>query len=419
MNHENKKQFLESLFEFLRIQSISADPNHKPDILSATNFLKRELREIGFKNISMLYAKGLSLKTANPVIYAERLEAPGAPTVLIYGHYDVQPADPLELWKSPPFEPTLRNGKIFARGATDDKGQLYTHLAALKVLSKKWQEGEGKWPINIKIVIEGEEETNGENLPRLIKENPKKFGADICLVSDTGFLDKKTPAIEVGLRGIAYFELEVVTATRDLHSGLYGGAVHNPLNIISGLMAKLGQSKLGRTPLRKLPLNAAHSSFDIHGIVGGYQGAGPKTVIPNKASVKFSLRLTPDQSPDSVVKAVRKFIKTNIPSGLRTNLKVLGTGGAFLAKSKSSYLALASRAMEKTFGKKPVFTRSGGSIPIIPTIARETGAEVIMMGYGLPDDNLHSPNEKFDLDQFYKGMECNVEFLDSVKNHNN
>ncbi len=399
---QDRKNFLQSLFEFLRIRSVSSDPACQPEMLRAVSFLKKELRNAGFKKVEVL-------GKPRPVVYAEKLDNPQAPTVLIYGHYDIQPADPLALWKTPPFSPTVRQGKIYARGATDDKGQLYTHLAALNLLSRGWG---SKWPINVKVLIEGEEETSGQTLEKLIRKSPKKFAADLCLVSDTGFISKREPAIEVGLRGIAYFELEIETGKTDLHSGLYGGVVLNPLNLISDLMSRLGKEI--NTKLREEPENARFPSFDVHGILGGFQGEGSKTVIPNKAKVKFSLRLIPGQKPEERVSFVKNFVKKNTPRGVKTSLRVLGTGQPFLTKENSSYLKSAKQSMKKIFSKSPVLTRSGGSIPIIPVIAEVLKCEVLLMGYGLPDDNLHAPNEKFDLDQFYKGIECNIDFLKNL-----
>lgn len=410
LSKEDKNYFLERLFEFLKIRSISSDPQYKSETSKAVQFLKKELEEIGLSKIEELYAKGLSPEINNPVLYAEKIVDPRRPTVLIYGHYDVQPADPLELWTTPPFEPTIRGEKIFARGATDDKGQLYTHIAGLKLLARK-----SKWklPINIKILIEGEEESGGVNIEKLVAEKPEKFKADVCLISDTGFLSKNQPAIEIGLRGIVYFEMEVVTGEKDLHSGLYGGAVRNPLNTIAKLICEL-EAKYAKKKLIALPENAKATSFDVHGIIGGFQGQGSKTVIPNKATVKFSIRLTPAQQPSKIVKAVRSFVSERTLKGVKINLRVLGAGEAFLADDTGKYMQCARNAMKDIFGKEPILSRSGGSIPIVSTIAKKTGAEVILMGYGLPDDNLHSPNEKFDLDQFYKGIECNLKFLEKL-----
>ena len=412
LTKERKEYFLERLFEFLKIRSISADPKYKPEIIKAVNFLKNELHEIGFSRIEELYGKSLTFKTNNPVIYAEKLINPKAPTVLIYGHYDVQPPEPIELWDTPPFEPQVRVGKIFARGATDDKGQLYTHIAALKLLSAKYG---GNFPINIKILVEGEEESGGVNIEKLVVEEPDKFKADVCLISDTGFISKNQPAIEIGLRGIVYFEMEVITGKKDLHSGLFGGSVRNPLNEISKILSQL-EKRFANKKLIPIPENAKTCSFDVHGIAGGFQGLGAKTVIPNKASVKFSIRLTPAQSPQKIVKAVKSFVKERTLKDVEINLKILGMGEGFLADDSGKYMKLAIECIRKVFGKKPALSRSGDSIPIVSTLSKKTGAEVILMGYGLPDDNLHSPNEKFDLDQFYKGIECNIEFLRGVEN---
>lgn len=374
--------------------------------MRAAEFVREELKACGFKKSELLFAKGLSAKTSPPVVFAERITDPENPTVLIYGHYDVQPAAPLELWETPAFEPTVRDGKLFARGATDDKGQLYTHLAALQLLKGD------NLNVNIKVLIEGEEEKNGsDNLTRLIAQNPKKFKADVCVISDTGFVSQTEPAIEIGLRGIVYFEMKVITAKQDLHSGLFGGAVNNPLNLIAKMMHLAQQELLEDSRLRREPENARYPSIDIHGISGGHTAPGSKTVIPSEATVKFSMRIVPSQSTEKVIRDVKRFVTKYTPKGVVTDLQVLGKGEAFLVTGESKYLEQAEKATKKVFGKKPTLTRSGGSIPIVSNISKFLGADVILMGYGLPDDNLHSPNEKFDLEQFFKGIECNVEFL--------
>ena len=410
LTKETKEYFLQRLFEFLKIRSISSDLQFKSEITKAVNFLKKELRDAGFPKVEELYVKGLSLETNNPVIYAERLADPKAPTVLFYGHYDVQPPEPLELWITPPFEPVIRDGKIFARGASDDKGQIYTHLAALKLFDRNA-------PLNIKILIEGEEESGGRNLEQIILENPRKFRADVCVISDGEFIKKGQPSLEIGLRGIVYFEMEVITGDKDMHSGLYGGAVRNPLNIINRILSEL-EPKFASSKLVGVPENAKSSSFDVHGIIGGFQGEGSKTVIPNVARAKFSIRLTPAQNPLKVTKAVRSFVKFRTLKGVTINLKVLGTAEAFLATDTGKYMQIGKLALKKVFGRSPVLNRSGGSLPIISAISKKLGAEMVLMGYGLPDDNLHAPNEKLDLDQFYKGIECNLEFMRQLSNLN-
>jgi acetylornithine deacetylase/succinyl-diaminopimelate desuccinylase-like protein len=458
LDNQDREEFLSKLIKFLRIPSISGDFRYRKDILSAVKFLKQELLEAGFSRtkIEELYAKGLNNSSNNPVLFAERLNNPEAPTVLIYGHYDVQAPEPLSEWISSPFDPKIRNGNIYARGATDDKGQLYTHIAALKILKKKWGE---KWPVNIKIIIEGEEESGGENLEKLIFQNPKKFGADVCIVSDTGFVADGTPSLEVSLRGIVYFEIEVKTGDKDLHSGLYGGSVRNPINILTQVLAKIQDletgvitipnffndvpvlSKKDKLALKKIPFNkeeflketgaeglfgeegfstverqTSRPSFDLNGIVGGFTGEGSKTVIPNKASAKFSLRILAGQNPDKVSKLVENFISKISPKDVQVKIKTLHKGEGFLANPNSKYLKLAENSLRKIFKKDVVFARSGGSIPVIPLISRELKTEIVLMGYGLPDDNLHSPNEKFSLDQFFKGIECNIEFLRGLEN---
>lgn len=407
LNQNQKQLFLKRLFDFLKIESISADSKYKTEITRAVSFLEEELLEIGFKKVEKLYAKKLSQKNANPVVYAEKIGRGVKPTLLIYGHYDIQPADPISEWDSDPFKPEIRNNKIYARGATDDKGQLYTHLGALRILAKEWGE---EWPINVKIAIEGEEETSGKNLENLIKEKTRKFKADICLISDSGFKAKGKPSLEVSLRGIVYGELKIRVAKQDLHSGIFGGAINNPINLLAQIFTELNK-KLSGAKIRKEPLNSSYRSFDVHGIKGGYTGLGAKTVIPGGASGKFSLRIIPGEEPKKISSLIKKEIKKMMPKNVSYKLDFLGLGEPYAVPNNGRFLRFASQSLEKVFGKKPSFEKSGGSIPVVSIIGKYLKAEVILMGYGLPDDNLHSPNEKLDLEQFYKGIECNIDFL--------
>jgi acetylornithine deacetylase/succinyl-diaminopimelate desuccinylase-like protein len=441
---ENQSNYLEELKEFLRIPSISTLPENKNDIIHAAEFVADKLRQAGLNRVEIFKTEG------HPLVYGEWLGAPGKPTVLIYGHYDVQPVDPIELWQSPPFEPEIRDGKIWARGATDDKGQMYMHIKSVEAFFK----GKGSVPLNIKFLIEGEEEIGSENLDRFIKDNSALLECDAVLISDTGLFDKGVPTLTYGLRGMSYQEVEVVGPEKDLHSGSFGGAVGNPINILSGIIAKL-QDKNGhitipgfyddvkkltkkeRENFRKLKFSEkkfakeigvsglqgekgystlerlwGRPTLDCNGIFGGFTGKGAKTVLPSKATAKISMRLVPDQKPAKVAKMFRKYIKEMTPKSVKVTIRDLHGALPSLTPLDSFATLAASKAMEKAFGRKTVFIREGGSIPIVSVFGSKLKAPVVLMGMGLDSENLHSPNEHFDLNHFELGIISSAYFFD-------
>ena len=381
----------------------------------------------------------------NPLVYAEWLEAPGKPTLLLYGHYDVQPPDPLEEWVSPPFEPTIRNENIYARGAVDDKGQTYLLLKAVEGFLRT----EGKLPINVKFLIEGEEEVGGEHIEEYVEKHPERLKADAALVCDTEMFAPELPTLTTGLRGLVYTEVEARGAAHDLHSGMYGGAAPNPFQalaeIVTGLKGPGGKIRIPgfyrrvKKPSRKeldawkrLPFKEkeflkkevgstalvgekgipvlerlwARPTLEVHGIRGGFTGEGAKTVIPAVATAKVSMRLVPDMDPREVIRQFTSYVKNLTPNGIRTTVRLLSSAPASVVSTESPYIAAAAEAMEQVFKKKTVYMRSGGSIPIVGLFSKHLGIPSVMMGFGLPDDNLHAPNEKFHLPNFYRGIEA-------------
>ncbi len=441
---ENQPQFIEELKEFLRIPSISAIPENKDDINKAAKFVEEKLKQAGLNRVEIFKTEG------HPLIYGEWLGAPGKPTVLIYGHYDVQPVDPIELWKSPPFEPEIRDGKIWARGATDDKGQMYMHIKSVESFFK----GKGTLPVNVKFIIEGEEEIGSESLESFIISHTDLLKCDAVLISDTSLFDKGVPTLTYGLRGLSFMEVEVTGPDRDLHSGSFGGAVGNPINILAKMISRL-QDKNGHITIpgfyddvKKLSkkekenfkrLNFSEKRFanevgvkelqgekgystleriwvrptlDCNGIIGGYTGKGAKTVLPSKASAKISMRLVPDQKPVKIAKLFTKYIKKIAPQSVKVSIKSLHGAQASLTPLSSPATLAASKAMERAFGKKTVFMREGGSIPIVNVFANKLKAPVVLMGMGLDSENLHSPNEHFDLNHFKLGIMSSAYFFD-------
>jgi acetylornithine deacetylase/succinyl-diaminopimelate desuccinylase-like protein len=441
----NKVRFLEELKQFIRIPSISTTPENQPDVARAARFVADALRDVGMENIEIVPT------ARHPLVYADWLHAPGKPTVLCYGHCDVQPADPLEEWKSPPFEPTIRDGNLYARGAVDDKGQLYMHIKAIEALRAV----HGAPPVNLKFIVEGEEEVGGASISKYVAENPARLQADVALVSDTALYAEGMPTLCIGLRGLVYSEVEVTGPSRDLHSGLYGGAAPNPL---FGLVELLAQAKDANghilvpgiydevappAPAEKaswasLPFNEkdflekevgateltgepgysvfervwARPTMEVHGIGGGFTGAGAKTVIPARATAKVSFRLVPNQTPDKVIAAWRRFVAAHTPAGLRTEVRILSAAPAVLVNPDHPAIAMAARAFADVLGRPTVFIRSGGSIPIVGEFAKHVGIPTILLGLGLPDDGLHSPNEKFKVDNFYLGIRTVARFFE-------
>jgi acetylornithine deacetylase/succinyl-diaminopimelate desuccinylase-like protein len=437
----NRDSFLQGLTNLLRIPSISTLPEHKPDIRRAVDFLVGELRAMGMKDVEAIEGK----ENQNPLIYAEWLEAPGKPTLLIYGHYDVQPPDPLDEWVSPPFEPAVRSENLYARGAVDDKGQTYLLLKAVEGFLKT----EGKLPVNVKFLIEGEEEMGGEHIEEFVKKRPPKLQCDTALICDTEMFAPELPTLTTGLRGLVYTELEARGASHDLHSGMYGGAAPNPFQalaeIITGLKGPNGKiripgyyekvakpSKAELDAWKRLPFKEtqflkkevggkalvgekafsvlerlwARPTLEVHGIRGGFTGEGAKTVIPAVATAKVSMRLVPEMDPKQVIRQYTAYVKKLTPPGIVTTVRVLSGAPASVVSTENKYISAAAQAMEQVFNKKTVYMRSGGSIPIAGLLHDMLGIPVVMMGFGLPDDNLHAPNEKFYLPNFYRGIEA-------------
>jgi len=428
-------RFEEELCDLLRIPSVSADSSHKADVRRAGEWVAGQFRGLGFKT-------EICETPGHPIVYAESLGVPGAPTVLVYGHYDVQPPDPLNEWKTPPFEPTRRDGNLYARGATDDKGQMFTHIKS----AEAWIKTAGKLPINVKYLIEGEEEVGSEHLEHFIATNKDRLKSDVVVISDTSQFAAGVPAITYGLRGIAYFELKLTGPKQDLHSGSFGGAVTNPAIALSKMLAALIDAD-GRiqvpgfyddvTPLtdeeRKqfaaLPFDeagfkkqigvdavtgeqgfttqerkSARPTFDINGLTSGYQGEGAKTVLPARASAKFSFRLVPKQDPKKIQAALEAQLKKLCPPGIRLELVSHHGAPGVVVPLDSPYVAAAARAIEHGFGRAPVYMREGGSIPVVSTFRQQLGVDTLLLGWGLDDDNTHSPNEKFCLADFHRGI---------------
>ena len=441
----HRGDFEEQLKALIRIPSISAQPDHDTDTRRAAAFIRDDLAAMGLKT-EMIETK------KHPIVYAESLGAPGKPTILIYGHYDVQPPEPLEPWLSPPFEPTIRGGNLYARGATDDKGQMFTHLKAVEA----WKKTTGKLPVNVKIVIEGEEEVGGVSLEAYVPENKKKLACDFAVISDSSQFGPGQPAITYGLKGLAYFELLVQGANRDLHSGTYGGAVANPLNALVTILASLkgpdGKIKMAgfydavkpledweRAEFAKLTFSEAdfqadlrvpslegevgyttlerkwaRPTCDINGIFGGYAGPGPKTVLPCKAGAKLSFRLVPNQDPKTVERQFRDHVAKVCPPGVAYEIISHHGAPAVLVNIDTPGVKAAVRAIEASFGTRPVFIRDGGSIPVVGLIKQHLGVDTLLLGWGQNDDNLHGPNEKFSLADFHRGIKSSAYLLDEL-----
>lgn len=432
----NKDRFLDELIDLLKVPSVSADPAFSKDVLRAAELLSSRLTEIGMENVEICPTAGY------PIVYGEKIIDPALPTVLVYGHYDVQPADPLELWDSPPFEPVIKDGKIYARGACDDKGQMYMHVKAVELMMQTTG-----LPCNVKFMIEGEEEVGSDNLGIFVKENRERLKADVILISDTGMIANDIPSITVGLRGLSYIEVEVTGPKRDLHSGLYGGAVGNPINVlcdmISSLMDKnrritipgfyddvIEVSTEERAEMAKAPFSEAaykddlqiddvqgekgystlerctiRPTLDVNGIWGGYIGEGAKTVLPSKAYAKISCRLVPGQDPDRITKLLVDHIPTIAPKSVKVKVKPHHGGQPYLTPTDFTGYQAAHKAMETTFGKEPIPMRGGGSIPIVAMFEEELGLKSVLMGFGLDSDAIHSPNEHYGVFNYLKGIQ--------------
>lgn len=433
---KNKERFLEELLDLLRIPSVSADSKYKADVARCADAVKENLLKAGCDKAEICPTEG------HPIVYGEKMIDPSKPTVLVYGHYDVQPADPLELWHSGPFEPVIKDGKIYARGACDDKGQMFMHVKALEVMNAT-----GTLACNVKFMIEGEEEVGSSNLGKFLESNKEKLKADIVLVSDTSMISMEHPSIETGLRGLAYMEVEVTGPNRDLHSGVYGGAVHNPINALAKMIASLHDENNhitipgfydkveNLTEAERKALNAApfdlkeyteelgvgeewgekgyttlertgvRPTLDVNGIWGGYTGEGAKTVLPSKAFAKISMRLVPGQNSDEISELFAKHFESIAPKSVKVKVTAHHGGEPVVTPTDSVAYKAASEAIKTAFGKDPIPTRGGGSIPIIALFEKILGLKTVLMGFGLDNDNIHSPNEKYDVANFYKGIE--------------
>ncbi|MBE2287983.1 MAG: dipeptidase [Chitinophagaceae bacterium] len=433
---QNKERFLDELLELLRIPSVSADSKYKGDVARCADAVKEHLLRAGCDTAEVCPTAG------HPIVYGEKIVDASLPTVLVYGHYDVQPADPLNLWHSGPFEPVIKDGKIYARGACDDKGQMYMHIKALETMVKT-----NSMPCNVKVMIEGEEEVGSVNLGKFLEDNKQKLKADIVLVSDTSMISMEHPSIESGLRGLAYMEVEVTGPNRDLHSGVYGGAVANPATILCKMIASLHDennhitvagfydkvqelSDAERKAINNAPFDLAEykaelgvkedwgekgytalertgirPTLEVNGIWGGYIGEGAKTVLPSKAYAKISMRLVPNQVSDEISELFKKHFEAIAPDCVQVKVTAHHGGEPVVTPTDSAAYQAAAKAIQTTFGKEPIPTRGGGSIPIIALFERTLGLKTVLLGFGLDNDNIHSPNEKYDVANYYKGIE--------------
>lgn len=440
---ENRSRFLDELKQFISIPSISTDPAARPDMQRAAEWAAAQLRSLGMKNVAIYPTTG------HPVVYGESLEAgPNQPTALIYGHYDVQPAEPLELWHSAPFEATERGENLYGRGASDMKGQVVASLKALEAIVRT-----GELPINIKMIIEGEEEIGSPSLEPFLNAHRERLACDFAVNPDTGMLGEDIPTITYGLRGLAYFEIRLSGANHDLHSGLYGGVIHNPAQVLCELVAGMHDAQ-GRITLpgfydkvrpldpeeraefARLPVTeasfleqtgapalygeagytpaeqvGARPTLEVNGLLSGFTGEGSKTVLPARAMVKISMRLVPDQDPDDVEKQLRSYLEQHAPPTVRWEMVKMAGGPASVTNRHLPAVDALGKALEATWGKRPVFRREGGSVPVVAQMQNILGIESVLTGFGLPDDNLHAPNEKMHLPTFYRGIEAMIRFI--------
>ncbi len=437
----HQQRFLDELFDWLRIPSVSADSRHKDDVRKAAEYLVNKFKEAGVDKVELCETPG------HPIVYAEKMVNPSLPTVLVYGHYDVQPPDPLDLWTSPPFEPVIKDGKIYARGSCDDKGQVYMHVKAFEAMMKL-----NALTCNVKFMVEGEEEVGSEHLDVFVKENKEKLKADIILISDTAIISLDHPSITTGLRGLSYVEVEVTGPNRDLHSGVYGGAVANPVNVLSKMIASLHDenghvtipgfydrvvelSAADREAINKAPFNldqykkelgiddiqgekgyttlertGIRPTLDVNGIWGGYTGEGAKTVLPSKAYAKISMRLVPDQNNAEITELFTKHFTSIAPKSVKVKVTPLHGGQPAVTPTDSAAFKAASAAFEEVWSKKPIPTRDGGSIPIVALFKKELGLDTVLMGFGLDSDAIHSPNEHYGVRNFLLGIETITAF---------
>jgi acetylornithine deacetylase/succinyl-diaminopimelate desuccinylase-like protein len=442
----NRDRYIHELTEYLAIPSISALPAHKADVRRAAEWTAAELARVGLEHTRLEETPG------HPIVYGEWLHAEGAPTILFYGHYDVQPVDPLDLWESPPFEATVRDGEIYARGAADDKGQIFMHFKAIEAHMKQ----NGRLPVNMKVLLEGEEEVGSENLDDFIRANRDLLKADVVVISDSPMFERGIPSICYGLRGLAYFQIDLRGSNSDLHSGSFGGAVANPAMVLAQILAQM-KDKGGRIKIpgfyddvvdlteeereawRQLPFNEkqyrkdlgapklfgesgyttlervwARPTFEVNGLLSGFTGEGAKTVLPAIAMAKVSMRLVPNQDPDKVAQQFEDYVKKIAPKTVDVTVTRMHGGRPWMTDYHNDYVQAASRAIEKGFGQKPVFNREGGSIPVVFTFQQELGRPSVLFGVGLPDENAHAPNEKLDLGNFHNGVIASAILYDEI-----
>ncbi len=433
---KNSERYLNELFALLRIPSVSADPKYKTDVLRMADAVKDSLVAAGAEKVEICPTPGY------PIVYGEKIIDTNLPTVLVYGHYDVQPPDPLELWTSPPFEPVIRNGNIYARGSADDKGQVFMHVKAFELMLQN-----NLLPCNVKFMIEGEEEVGSSNLDNFLEANKERLKADCVLVSDTSMIANDIPSINTGLRGLSYVEVEVTGPNRDLHSGVYGGGVANPINVLCEMIASLKDSDLhisipgfyddvielsqaerdalnsapfeveeykrelkigdvmGEKGYSTLERTATRPTLDVNGIWGGYTGEGAKTVLPSKAYAKISMRLVPNQSPDKITELFKKHFESIAPAGVKVEVRPHHGGWPVVTPTDSNEYRAAAKAMQTTFGKEPIPARGGGSIPIVASFEKILGLKTVLMGFGLDTDDIHSPDEHYGVFNYLKGIE--------------
>jgi acetylornithine deacetylase/succinyl-diaminopimelate desuccinylase-like protein len=444
--HTNRDRYITELKDYLAIPSISALPQHAADVRRCAEWTAAEMGRVGLETVRLVETPG------NPVVYGEWLNAPGRPTILFYGHYDVQPVDPLDLWESPPFEATVRDGEIYARGAADDKGQVFMHLKAIEAHLKK----AGSLPVNLKLVIEGEEEVGSENLDNFVRANKPLLASDVVVISDSAMFDRGVPSICYSLRGLVYFQIDVRGTKSDLHSGVFGGAVANPNMVLAQMLAQMkdrgGRVKIPgfyddvrplsdaeRQAWTSLPFNErkyrkelgapklfgesgysvlervwARPTFEVNGLLGGFTGEGAKTVIPAVAMAKVSMRLVPDQHPDTIAAAFEAYVKKVAPKTVEVKVTRMHGGKPWITAYDNPYVQAAGRAIEQGFGKTPVFCREGGSIPVVSTFQEELGVPAVLFGVGLPDENAHAPNERLDLGNFHNGVVASAILYDEI-----
>jgi acetylornithine deacetylase/succinyl-diaminopimelate desuccinylase-like protein len=444
----SRDRYLEELTQFIAIPSVSALPEHAPDLRRCAEWTAGQLKAIGLQNVRVIDTPG------HPVVYGDWLNAPGAPTVLFYGHYDVQPVDPVELWTSPPFEATVRDNEMFARGATDDKGQLFMHVKALEAHLRQ----SGSLPINAKVVFEGEEEIGSPNLDAFIRDHKDDLACDVVVVSDSPMFDKGVPSICYGLRGLSYFQIDLRGTASDLHSGSFGGAVANPAFVLAQVLSQMkdrgGHVKIPgfyddvreltareRDEFKRLPFNEkqyrkdlaaprlhgetgystlervwARPTFEVNGLLAGFTGEGAKTVIPAKAMAKVSMRLVPNQDPDKIAALFEQYVKKVAPKSVELTLTRMHGGKPWMTELDNVYVQAAARAAEIGFGRSPVYTREGGSIPVVATFQEVLNAPTVLFGIGLPDENAHAPNEKLDLGNFFNGIVASAYLYEEIAN---